>query len=127
MAILIVDDDEAISEFLQIALQDEGYGTVVAPNGAVALQHVRNMSNIELIILDMRMPVMDGATFLDHYHNIPGRHAPVIAISAHSQSLERPSGYVVAFLPKPFELDELLRIVRKNTSPPMAPLARAEL
>ena len=64
--ILVVDDDPAIVEFVSDALRDEGYGVVTATNGVAALIAVRQYRP-QVVVLDMRMPVMDGWAFLALY------------------------------------------------------------
>ena len=77
--ILIVDDDESIRQIVRICLTDEGYDVVEAPNGQVALNKLNEfMPN--LILLDLRMPVMDGWEFARRYETLPGPRAPVDAL-----------------------------------------------
>src|SRR6478609_7832146 len=60
--VLVVDDDAFILEFVAMVLNDEGYAIVTAANGQQALDLVR-AEVFDLILLDMRMPVMDGWEF----------------------------------------------------------------
>src|SRR5215831_9417053 len=78
--ILFVDDDESIREFVSMALTDEGYDVITASHGAAALDMVRQ-NKPALILLDMRMPIMDGWAFLKAYEQTPGPHVPVIALT----------------------------------------------
>jgi CheY-like chemotaxis protein len=106
--ILVVDDDAAIRDFLTMLLSDEGYEVCTARHGAEALAIVGQQS-LQLILLDIAMPVMDGPAFLTAY--CPQHpEAPVIAFSAQQQSLP-PFACVVAFLKKPFDVEELLHLV----------------
>ena len=57
--ILVVDDDASIRELIGMALVDEGYEVQAAPHGAAALEVISH-SRPSVILLDMRMPVMDG-------------------------------------------------------------------
>jgi CheY-like chemotaxis protein len=112
--VLIVDDDEAIREFISNALTDEGYAVLAAQNGAVALQVVAQQQP-SLILLDMKMPVLDGDGFLNVYCQSKEQPAPVITISAHSKGA--PGGScAAAFLAKPFDLGDLLGLVEKYVS-----------
>src|SRR5207249_1817499 len=61
--VLVVEDEAAIRGALIEALADEGYDTVAAANGAIALDVVREAPP-DVIILDLMMPVMDGWQFL---------------------------------------------------------------
>ncbi len=64
--ILLVEDDDNIQEFVKIALVDEGYEVLSAQDGVVAL-HLIDEKKPALILLDLRMPIMDGWTFLRQY------------------------------------------------------------
>ncbi len=109
--ILVVDDDPAIVEFVSEALRDEGYGVVTAPNGVAALVAVRQYQP-QVVVLDMRMPVMDGWAFLNLYCQQAEALAPVIAISAHAN--QSPAMLCASdFLAKPFDVDVLLNLVSK--------------
>jgi CheY-like chemotaxis protein len=111
--VLVVDDDPAIVEFVSDALRDEGYSVITATNGATALVAVRQYQP-QVVVLDMRMPVMDGWAFLAVYCGQAAIHAPVIAISAHTQ--QSPTMQCIdAFLAKPFDLDVLLDLIAKCT------------
>ena len=112
--ILVVDDDPVISSYIAETLGDEGYQAATAPNGAVALRMLeRDRADghrpPDLILLDMRMPVMDGWAFARAYREMPGPHAPIVVITAAHDALDR-THEVGAFsvLPKPFDLEDLL-------------------
>ncbi|NQT24803.1 response regulator [candidate division KSB1 bacterium] len=61
--ILIADDEEAIRHYLQKTIQMLGHDTLVAPNGKEALDIFKN-DTIDLSIVDIKMPKMDGLSFL---------------------------------------------------------------
>jgi CheY-like chemotaxis protein len=64
MGIMVVDDEEGIRQLLTMFLAHNGYTAVSFSNGAKALAHLQESSELpELILLDMMMPVMDGAAF----------------------------------------------------------------
>jgi CheY-like chemotaxis protein len=110
--ILIVDDDENIRQIVRICLADEGYEVLEAANGQVALQIVEQ-SAPSLILLDLRMPVMDGWEFARRYRSGPGPHAPLVAFVAALNAEEECAGLeTVRILAKPFDLDDLLDAVR---------------
>jgi CheY-like chemotaxis protein len=109
--ILFVDDDESIREFVSMALTDEGYQVTTAAHGAAALEVVQQ-SRPSLILLDMRMPVMDGRAFLQEYHKTQGPHAPIIALTASRNAPDtQVPPEVSSFLAKPFDLNELLDLI----------------
>lgn len=114
--ILVVDDDESIRQIVRICLSDEGYDVLEAPNGKAALEVVGEFQP-DLILLDLRMPVMDGWEFVRRYRLTPGPHAPVIAFVAALNVLQECAGLdVVSVLTKPFDLDDLLSAVRAASS-----------
>jgi CheY-like chemotaxis protein len=111
--ILVVDDDASIRSFIELALDTEGYQVVTAPNGALALDAAGH-GEPDLILLDMRMPVMDGWTFARAYRSRPGPHAPIVVLTAARDASARAAEINAdAHLGKPFDLDELLGIVER--------------
>ncbi len=121
--ILIIDDNQDIRSFLTEALNDEGYKSIEAANGKAALDILRRVT-IGLILLDMKMPVMNGATFLVAYQSFPFPRSPVIVISANKRIASELTSDVVIFIQKPFDLTVLIAQVRKYilSVPPTAGL-----
>jgi CheY-like chemotaxis protein len=110
--ILIVDDDESIREIVSICLSDEGYQVFEAPNGQVAFDALGELRP-DLILLDLRMPVMDGWEFARRYRALPGPHAPIVAfVAALDPEQESADIQTDGVISKPFDLDELLEAVR---------------
>lgn len=116
--ILVVDDDDAIRSALDIALSAEGYDVLTASDGAAGLRAAASHS-LALILLDIRMPGMDGAEFARAYRDVPGPRAPTVVISAAEDAAAwaRRIG-AEAHLGKPFDLNELLAIVERYTGRP---------
>ena len=110
--ILVIDDEPAIRDVLAELLRHEGYRVVAASNGARALELVEP-ERPDVALVDIMMPVLDGHEFVRRLREVPGRgHIPVIMLSAGSRP--RPERYsVAAFLPKPFDLEEILTTVRR--------------
>ena len=112
--VLVVDDDEAIREFVETALSDEGYEVMTAQHGAAALGLIEQRQPA-VILLDMRMPVMDGWQFAQAYREQPGPHAPIIVVTAAREASERAAQIgAEGVLPKPFRLVELLDLVETH-------------
>ncbi len=110
--ILIVDDDESIRQIVRICLTDEGYEVFEAPNGQVALNMLTAIAPM-LILLDLRMPVMDGWEFAKRYESMPGPRAPLVAfVAALNAEQDCADLDAAGILAKPFDLDDLLRAVR---------------
>jgi two-component system, chemotaxis family, chemotaxis protein CheY len=108
--VLVVDDDPAIREFVSQALEAEGYEVQTASNGAEAL-HLIGQQPPCVVLLDMKMPVMDGWGFMQAYCPQEQR-APIIVFSAH---VKGPDQLLCAkeFLAKPFDLEKLFDLVAK--------------
>jgi CheY-like chemotaxis protein len=115
--VLVVDDDEGVRAVMASALEDEGWRVETAENGWKALEALRQ-SRPTAIILDLRMPVMDGLTFAEEYRRFPEPHAPLILISATvTQSAVEATG-AVAGLRKPIDLNTLLETVEQHAAAP---------
>ena len=106
--ILVVDDDPSIRTVFQLALESEGYNVAVAEHGKAALDRISERAP-QVILLDIRMPVMDGRTFADEYHSQPGPHAPIVLVTARSQTdLPIDNIGAAAILLKPCDINLLL-------------------
>lgn len=108
--ILIVDDEESITQALSMVLNDEGHHTRTASNGAEATE-LLNQEPADLIVSDVMMPVVDGVTFVRHLRR-RGDETPVVLMSAAPGSYRDLPG--VRELPKPFDLDVLLLTVETS-------------
>lgn len=109
--ILVVDDDVTIRELVVAALKDEGYQARTAANGAEALTLIRQWQPA-LILLDMRMPIMDGWEFARAYSKIPGAHAPIVVMTAAADASKRADEIGAnGALGKPFDLSSLYTVV----------------
>jgi CheY-like chemotaxis protein len=111
--ILIVDDDPAIRTTLSEVLGDEGYTIMTATNGAEGLDALTVVLPA-LVLLDMRMPVLDGWGFARVLKE-RGVSLPIVVMSA-AQDARRWSQEIGAtsVLAKPFDLDELLQVVERT-------------
>jgi two-component system response regulator MprA len=109
--VLVVDDDAAIRQVIVFALGDEGFEVDQAKDGLTALEAI-DRRHPDIILLDMRMPGMDGWEFVKRYRERPHAQAPIIVLTAAQDVAQRgadvnASGYVS----KPFDLDTLLEKV----------------
>lgn len=109
--VLVVDDDEAIRDLLSYLLAEEGFEVTVAVHGAEALRQVEQ-SPPHVILLDMRMPVMDGWQFASAYRQRAGPHAPIICMTAAHDVAQRAAQIgAQGVLAKPFDIDTLLTML----------------
>lgn len=111
--ILIADDDRAIRESLARALGLEGYDVVQANDGAAALSLVES-AQPDVAVLDVMMPNVDGLTVCRVLRAERNR-LPILMLTARTETPDRVAGLDAGaddYLPKPFDLDELLARLR---------------
>jgi two-component system, chemotaxis family, chemotaxis protein CheY len=112
--VLVVDDDADIRDFMELGLLDAGYQVLSADNGAAALS-VLDRRPSDLILLDMRMPVMDGWEFARAYRERPAPHAPIVVVTAAHDAARRAVEIgAKGYLAKPFGLDQLTDTVGRH-------------
>lgn len=111
--VLVVDDDDAIRRVVAETLLLEGYDVTAVSHGGVALDSLAQRLP-DVILLDMRMPVMDGWEFARRYRATPGPHALIIVMTAAQDAPQwcREIG-ADGCLSKPFDLDDLLKSVEQ--------------
>ena len=111
--ILVVDDDRGILDVVSDILLSEGYPVEQATNGLEALQVIAR-TRPSLVLLDMRMPVLDGWGFVAQL-GVAGISLPIVVMTA-AQDARQWSREIAAtdYLAKPFDLIALLRIVERH-------------
>lgn len=109
--ILVVDDEHGIRMLLKEMFLDQGYHVLTAETGVKGLEYIET-NQIDLLIIDYRLPVMDGMEVLAHLKK-NNHHIPVIMISGlfenREQTMSEP--LVKAVFAKPFNIAELLEQV----------------
>ncbi len=112
--VLIVEDDNSIREMVSLALQDAGYDVLDARDGELAFELLKG-ATADVLLVDLRMPLMDGFEFMRRYTEGGGR-APIIVLSAaRDVDLTRQSVRPAAVVEKPFDLNELIATVGRIT------------
>ena len=116
--VLVVDDDPAIRGLVADALRDEGFVVDLAAHGREALEAMR-ARRPATVVLDLMMPVMDGLSFMQACHNEQlCDNVPIVVISAAHDALQRIHEIPVhACVPKPFDLDNLIRTISQFARP----------
>ncbi len=115
--IFCVDDSPIVRQIVQSSLEVEGYAVETAANGLEALENAKINNNIDLFLLDINMPKLDGLNLLkelrklDHHQN-----TPVIMITsedmADKKAMAKKSG-ATGWIVKPFKPIDLIKIIRK--------------
>ncbi|HET6320040.1 MAG TPA: response regulator [Chloroflexota bacterium] len=110
--VLVVDDDPAIRGLLADALREEGYSVDLAAHGREGLEAMR-LRRPSTVIVDLMMPVTDGFSFIEQCHRERlSDGVPIVVISAVQDAIRRlADGPVQAIVAKPFDLDDLVRLV----------------
>lgn len=113
-SVLVVDDEPQVVWMLRFSLEAEGYQTFSARDGRAALDEIRERRP-NVILLDIMMPVMDGWSVLEELRSLPMEDRPrVVVVSARTSLRDRAKASELgadAFVPKPFNLDDLLRVL----------------
>ena len=114
--VLVVDDEELLRASLAPVLRGEGYEVSLAENGREALLRLQSESLPDVIVLDLRMPIMDGWEFRTIQEDDPKwRLIPVVAMSADG-SPQATAVSAQAHLRKPFETETLLTTIERILS-----------
>ncbi len=111
--VLVADDDRAIRESLVRALELEGYSVVDVDDGVKAVTQARRQK-FDVLVLDVLMPGLDGLGVV-RLLRAEGDRVPVLMLTARVETSDRVAGLDAGaddYLPKPFELDELLARLR---------------
>jgi len=118
--ILVVDDDQDLSESIQAILQYQKYEVLLSNDPKEAGSIIKN-HDLDLIIMDVMMPGMDGVSLVRHVHaELQSKHIPVLFLTgllAKTDVKLSESGIIIddllyPSLAKPFEIDELLKEVQ---------------
>ena len=113
-SVMIIDDDEDIRDVAKLLLESEGLRVTTAEDGLDAWRQIEAGESPSLILLDLMMPRMDGEQFLRTLRASARATTPVIVMSGHSAAATIARELKAnACLTKPFELEDLLEIVRR--------------
>ncbi len=111
--LVVAEDDRAVRESVTRALELEGYVVTAVTEGIAALE-AASRPDVDLLLLDLGMPNMDGLTVCRRLRSA-GSRLPILVLTARTEVSDRVSGLDAGaddYLPKPFSLDELLARVR---------------
>ena len=116
--ILVVEDEPMVRTVAERALTRHGYTVITANNGEEALDVINRGEEITLLISDVVMPGMDGPTMV-RIARETRPELPILFMSGYAEEQLRKSIDIdkVAFLPKPFSVQELAEAARKALTP----------
>src|SRR5437870_1142794 len=112
--VLLIDDNIVTREMMSLVLAGEGYRVATACNGADALDRLHGYERPDLILLDLRLPVMDGCTFCERRKRDPDLVSiPLVVVSALADVADQAAAVgATAYLQKPVDPITLLDAVR---------------
>lgn len=113
--ILIIDDDEGLTEPLQMALEAAGYQVLTAHDGNEGVMKIERDAP-DLVLLDLVMPRRSGFAVLDSIINNKRRAPRIIMVTGNTEPKYRELALdrgVDRFIPKPYQIDELVNVVNE--------------
>jgi DNA-binding response OmpR family regulator len=121
MPVLIVEDEPSIRELLCEALEQEGIRAVSASDGEQAVQ-IALEHRPALVVLDMGLPLLDGAAVAEKIRDAYG-DVPFVIVTA-SRRIDAAASELraVSYIAKPFEIADLIKVVRFALEPPPGPV-----
>jgi len=112
--VLIVEDESDLAWLEQFNLETEGYSVQVALEGRSGLDAITSFDP-DVLVLDVMLPQLDGWSVLSQMEELPEDRRPVVilvsALSGPEEQAKARQMGVSAFLPKPFEMDDLIGMV----------------
>lgn len=117
MKVLIVDDEKGIRDVIKEYCLFENYEVVEAENGLEAIENISANTDIDLVVLDIMMPKMDGYTTLKEIRKVSA--VPVLMLSARSEEYNKLLSFELGvddYVTKPFSPKELIARIKAITS-----------
>lgn len=112
--VLVVDDDQDILSIVSLILEEEGFKVETAADGREGLEAVEQ-GMPDLILLDMKMPIMNCWEFAREFHARYDNKVPIVVLTAAEDAKKRAEEIgAVGWIGKPFDLDHVVRVVERN-------------
>ena len=115
--VMIVDDSNALREIIAKMLRDSGMEVISAEDGVQALEKIEQVTQLDLVVLDIVMPTMNGYELCRHIKKNPKtQNIPVVMCSSKSEDFDRIWGIrqgADAYISKPFRPEELLSTIKQ--------------
>lgn len=126
--ICLIEDEKSLSDLIQMNLEMEGFEVAPISNGREAFEHAAQMGSYQLIILDVMLPEKSGLEVCSEIRKYSD--VPVLFLSAKGTTEDRIAGLKLGgndYLPKPFDLEELLlrvnNLIKKSVIPEMSSIS----
>lgn len=111
---MVIEDEQEIRYTLKDFLEFEGYQVLAAENGFEAMEQLKTSPAPHLILLDMKMPIMNGWQFAGEYLNKYDHTSPIVVITAAADAEQRAKDInAEGWISKPFNLDSLLTKIKQ--------------
>lgn len=111
--ILVVEDESALAEMIQLNLELEGFSVMACNNGRIALDFADSLGSFALVVLDVMLPEVSGLDICRAFR--AKSDVPILFLSAKGTTIDRIAGLKIGandYLPKPFDLEEFLLRVK---------------
>jgi len=116
--VLLAEDTPIVAKVISTFLKQEGYRVTHVDNGKKALDALKENTDIDLVLMDMRMPKMTGLEVTQYWRQIEeqGSHIPIIALTANSTTIEREQCFAAGmdhFITKPVSKARLIEVIHE--------------
>ncbi|MBP7055842.1 MAG: response regulator [Candidatus Omnitrophica bacterium] len=117
--ILIVDDEPEIVNILELLLKTKGFEVVTACGGAKGIEAIKSGIKIDLLVLDKKMPKLDGLAVLKELKKSQDKIPVIILTGSLSRSFSKEdvkdiSQFKISYLSKPIEFEEFVKVVNRS-------------
>lgn len=122
----IVEPDSALQDVLYQILDLAGFAVQATQRAEEAFAFMQDHQP-SVILLNNQLALMDAPEFIRRYHSLPGPHAPVVVLTSSDEAGEAAlAAGAVQYLPRPFEIDDLVNLVEQFSKPKHPPALSAE-
>lgn len=115
--IMTVDDSASVRQMVKFTLQNEGFDVIEAVDGKDALEKVKGLEKLDLLVTDLNMPEMDGIELIREVRKLDSfRFMPILMLTSESQDNKKQEGKqagATGWIVKPFKPEQLIAVIRR--------------
>jgi two-component system chemotaxis response regulator CheY len=115
--IMTVDDSASVRQMVKFTLQNEGFNVVEAVDGKDALEKIKGLEKLDLLVTDLNMPEMDGIELIREVRKLDlFRFMPILMLTSESQDAKKQEGKqagATGWIVKPFKPEQLIAVIRR--------------